>query len=190
MAWRKPRQGFDFSFTGKGSHEDTGGPVAHYVAANAYEKGVIATEQYYGRINAERFPAFVREHFPSMFKKGANPRRKLFLQDGDPSQNSVKARSAWDEVAARKFTILARSLDLNPIENIFHIVKWRLRQDALDQQITQEDFGAFSSRVKTTLETITIDVGDRTISPLARESMKLLNEKDIELNTSLVFTCS
>ena len=67
------------------------------------------------------------------FKKSANPRDKLFLQDNDPSQNSVKARFDWDEVGPRKFTIPARSLDLNPIENIFHIVKRRLRQDALDQ---------------------------------------------------------
>ena len=177
MAWRKPRQGFDFSFTGKGSQEDTGGPVAHYMAATAYEKGVIATEQYYGRINAEKFPAFVREHFASMFKKGANPRRKLFLQDGDSSQNSVKARSAWDEVAARKFTIPARSLDLNPIENTFHIVKCRLRQDALDQQITQEDFGAFSSRVKTTLETITIDVVDRTILSMGKRINEIVKRR-------------
>ena len=33
IAWRKPGQGFDFCFTGKGSHEDTGGNVAHFMAA-------------------------------------------------------------------------------------------------------------------------------------------------------------
>ena len=78
-----------------------------------------------------------------MFKKSANPKGKLFLQDGDPSQNTVKARSVWDEVGTRKFTILARSPYLSPIENIFYIVKRRLRQDAFDQQITQEDCAAF-----------------------------------------------
>ena len=120
MASRKPGQGFDFGFTGKGSHEGTGGTVAHFMAAIVYGKGVIAAEQYHGRINAEKFSSFVQEHFASMFKKSANPRGKLFPQDGHPSQNSVKARSAWDEVGARKFTIPARSPDLNPIENIFH----------------------------------------------------------------------
>ena len=144
MAWRKPGQGFDLGFTGKRSHEGTGGTVAHFMAAIAYGKGVIAAEQCHGRINAEKFSSFVHEHFASMFKKRTNPRGQLFLQDGDPSQNSVKARSAWDEVGARKFTIPARSPDLNPIENIFPIVKCRLRQDALDQHITQEDFAAFS----------------------------------------------
>ena len=72
MAWRKPGQGFDFSFTGKGSHEGTGGTVAHFMAATAYGKGVIAAEQYHGRINAEKFSSFVREHFACMPTQGGN----------------------------------------------------------------------------------------------------------------------
>ena len=177
MAWRKPGQGFDFGFTGKGSHEGTGGTVAHFMAAIAYGKGVIAAEQYHGRINAEKFSSFVREHFASMFKKSANPRGKLFLQDGDPSQNSVKARSAWDEVGDRKFTIPARNQDLNPIKNIFHIVKRRLRQDPLDQQITREDFATFSARVKTTLKMIPIDVEDRTILSMGKRINEIIKRK-------------
>ena len=90
MAWRNPGQGFDFGFTSKGSHEGTGGTAAHFMAAIVYGKGVIAAEQYHGRKNAEKFSSFVRENFCSIFKKSANPRRKLSPQDGDPSQNSVK----------------------------------------------------------------------------------------------------
>ena len=67
MAWRKPGQGFDFGFTGKGSHEGTGGNVADFMAAIAYGKGVIAAEQCHGRINAEKFSPFFCEHFASMF---------------------------------------------------------------------------------------------------------------------------
>ena len=63
-----------------------------------------------------------------MFEKISNPRLKLFLQDDYSSQNSVKARSAWDEVDARKFTIPLRSPDLN----IFHIDKDRFLEKALD----------------------------------------------------------
>ena len=39
-----------------------------------------------------------------LFKKCPNPKGKLFLQDGDPSQNSCKARSAWDKIGPRKFS--------------------------------------------------------------------------------------
>ena len=55
------------------------------MAAIAYGKGVVATEQYRARINAEKFSSYVCEHFASMFKKSSNPRGKLFLRDGDPS---------------------------------------------------------------------------------------------------------
>ena len=86
----QPEKGFDFGFFGKGSHKGTGETVAYFMTAIAYGKGVIAAEQYHRRINAEKFSSSVREHFASMFKKSANPRRKLFLQNGDPSQNSVR----------------------------------------------------------------------------------------------------
>ena len=100
---------------------------------------------------------------PAMFKKNCNERGKLLLQDDDPSQNSVKAWSAWDEVGTRKFTIAARSPDLIPIKNIFHTVKQRFCQDALNQKVTQEDFAVSSARIKTALELIPIDVMDRTM---------------------------
>ena len=40
MVWRKPGQ--ELGFTAKGSHEVTRGSVAHFMAAIAYGKGVIA----------------------------------------------------------------------------------------------------------------------------------------------------
>ena len=163
MVWRKPGQGLDFGFTAKGSHEGTGGNVAHFIAAIVYGKGVVAARRYFGRINADTFSSFVREHFASMFKKCPNPKGKLFLQDGDQSQNSCKARSAWDKIRARKFSIPARSPHLKPIENIFHIVKKKLHQDALEMKIEREDFEEFSARVKRKLESVPVDVVDITI---------------------------
>ena len=79
MVWRKPGQGLDFGFTAKGGHEGTGESVTHIVAAIAYGKGVIAAEQYFGRINADTYSSFVHEHFASIFKKCPNPKGKLFL---------------------------------------------------------------------------------------------------------------
>ena len=63
-----------------------------------------------------------------------NPTGKLFLQDGDRSQNSKKAKTALDEVGSRQFSIPPRSPDLNPIENIFNLVKAKLREDAFDKK--------------------------------------------------------
>ena len=94
--WRIPGQGLDFYFTGKRSHQGTGRKVPHFMAAIAYGKGVIAAEQYFGRINADTFSSFFHENFASMYKKCPNLRRKLFLQDGCSLQISCKSRSAWD----------------------------------------------------------------------------------------------
>ena len=133
------------------------------MAAIAYWKRVIAAEQYFGRIDADKFSSFVHEHFASMFKICPNPKGKLFLQDRDPSQNICKARSAWDKIGAQKFSILERSPDLNPMENIFHIVKKKLHQDDLEMKIERQDFEEFLARTKRTLKGVPIDVVDRAI---------------------------
>ena len=63
-----------------GSHEGTGGSMVDFMAAIAYGKGVIAAEQYFGRINANTFFSFVPEHFASMFKICRSPKGKLFCK--------------------------------------------------------------------------------------------------------------
>ena len=110
------------------------------------------------------------------------------MQDGDPSQNSVKSRSAWDEVETQKFTIPARTPDLNPIENI-NFANQRRRQDTFDQQITREDFAVFPARVMTTLELIPTDVVDKTNHFMGKRTNEIVKVKDRGLNTSFVFIC-
>ena len=118
MAWRKPGQRFYFSLTAKDVMKAQERMLLTLWQQLHMER-VIAAEQYHGRINAEKFSSFAFEHFARMFKKSANPRGKLFCQDGDPSQNSVKTRYAWHEVGARKFSIPARSSDLMILKTSF-----------------------------------------------------------------------
>ena len=82
MVWRKPGQGLDFGFTAKGSHEGTGGSVAHFMAAIAYGKGVIAAEQYFGRINADTFSSFVSEHLPACLRNVLTQKENCFSKMG------------------------------------------------------------------------------------------------------------
>ena len=100
------------------------------------------------------FPHFFVNILPACFKK-------VVTQGGNFSYRMV---------------ILHRTL-LNPIENIFHIVKWRLHQDALDQQITRKDFATFSARVRTTLESIPIDMVDRTILSMGKRINEIIKRK-------------
>ena len=109
---------------------------------------VVCCEQYYGNITGELFSDFVHEHFPVMFEKSANPKGKLFLQDGDPRQNSKKAKIALDAVDCQQFSIPARSPDANPIENFFNVIRSKLAEDAIQLNIIREDFTTFMYLLK------------------------------------------
>ena len=114
---------------------------------------------------------------PEAFAESAYPRGKLFLQDGDPSQNSAIARDALFEIGAQKFTIPARSPDLNPIENIFNIVKQKIRQDAIKKNIVFESWDSFCERVKLTIETTPNAVIDKTIESMKKRIDLIIKRK-------------
>ena len=82
MMWRKPGQGLDFGFTAKGSHEGTGGSVAHFMAAIAYGKGVIAAEHYFGRINADTFSSLLENTLPACLRNVLTQKENCFCKMG------------------------------------------------------------------------------------------------------------
>ena len=114
--------------------------MAHFFVAIAYNKGVILCKQYNEKLTGESFANFLKEFFPATFERSANAHGKLFLQDGDPRQVSRRAKQAMDEIGCRMFSIPARSPDLNPIENVFHLVRKNLHKDALNWEIKKETF--------------------------------------------------
>ena len=177
MAWRKPNEGLCLNCTSKGKKAGSGGRMAHFIVAIAYQKGVICCEQYQDRFTGVYFANFIRTHFESIFEKSANPRGKLFLQDGDPRQNSVPAKQAMNEVGARLFAIPPRSPDLNPIENFFHLVALKLHDDALQQNITKETYEEFSSRVKATMENYPVSDIDKIIASMDRRMSEIIRLK-------------
>ena len=177
MAWRRKGEGLKFGNTAKGSHEGTGGQVAHFICAIGYGKGMLLAEQYHGNLSGQMFQDFIQQHFPQAFENSGNPVGKLFLQDGDPSQNSRKARIALHSVGARQFKIPPRSPDINPIENIFHLVKKKLQKDALDNRITKENFEQFSERVRETLVNFAPEIIDNTIASMDKRIGLIIKAK-------------
>ena len=101
-----------------------------------------------------------------MSTKRKIPSGSLGLQDGDPRQNSKVAKAAWEKIGCEMFGIPARSPDLNPIENIFHIVRKQLKQDALDRKIEREKYEEFCTRVKETIQGISVELIDKTIGSM------------------------
>lgn len=168
LAWRRKKEALHPGCTAKGSHVGSGGNVAHFLVAIAYKRGVILCEQYHGKINGDMFSKFIEEHFPRTFESSANPRGKLFLQDGDPSQNSKKAKQSMDKIGVKKFNIPARSPDLNPIENVFNYVKVKLHEEALRKDIKHENFEQYSNRVKRSLLNCPVSYIDSTIESMGK----------------------
>ncbi len=119
----------------------------------------------------------MREQFPALFERSSNPKGKLFLQDGDPSQNSRKAQEAISQVGGKKFSIPARSPDLNPIENVFNNVKFQMREDALKNRITHETYSQFCARAKATLLNYSSEVIDRTIESMGKRVDMVIKAK-------------
>ena len=177
--WRKKAEGLLIDCTAKGRKEGTGRKMAKFFVAIAYGKGVIKCEPYEGHVNGAMFSEFIRTHFNDMFRKSANPEGKLFLQDGDPSQNSALAHLAIDFVGGKLFQIPARSPDLNPIENIFHIVSKQLHNDAQQKNITKESFEQFQRRVCFTLENVSGETIDKTIESMGRRINLVIESKGI-----------
>lgn len=164
--WRKKGEGL--LYTGKGSKDLPGGRRVHVMVAIAYGKGVILAEPY-EKMNGPFFSAFIKRHFNLCFAK-AGPkkhRKRLFIMDNDPSQSSKAANSALKSIEAELIKIPPRSPDLNPIENVFHIVKCNLRDEAISKRIEAETFSQFQERVVFALQRIPFDVIDRTIASLS-----------------------
>ena len=101
------------------------------------------------------FSQFVRDRFSHFFNKGNNQKGKLFLQDEDPPPRNCKiSQEAMNKIPYRLFMMPPRSPDLNPIENIFHLVGVFLRKDAIMKKIKRETYKQFCNRVLTQFLTL------------------------------------
>ena len=149
--WRKKSEGLRPDCTAKGRKAGTGGKVLKLMVAISYDSGVLVAEPY-EKMTGEYFAHFIEQQFEGMFQL-ANKER-IWVQDGDPCQNSKRAMVAMETTGATLLKIPPRSPDLNPIENFFHLVGKKLREDALARQITMETFATFRARVIRTIFSI------------------------------------
>ena len=166
--WRKKNEGLLAGCTAKGRKVGTGGKVVHVHAAISYGKGVVLAKPY-SHLSGKRFAKFVRKQFPAVFERcQISGQQRIFLQDGDPSQNSGRVNKVLGRLGVTVFNIPARSPDLNPIENVFKLLGDQLRDNALDQNIEREKFREFRRRVVKTLLGIPADVIDRIIASMPK----------------------
>ncbi len=170
--WRKKSEGLLQGCTSKGSKVGHGGMVAHYLVAISYGQGVLVCQQY-EKMNGKYFSSFVDEHFPILFAKSGKETH-LFIQDGDPSQNSKVVRESMQRCRAELLAIPARSPDINPIENIFHSIRNQLTMDAINEDIQHETYEEFCTRVTKTVMNFPASDIDRTIESMSKRMRMLI----------------
>ena len=176
-AWMKKGESLHHHCTTKGKKAGVNGRVAKFMCAISYQRGFIECYHYEEALNGEFCKSYIENGFPKMFAESPNPRGKLFLQDGDPSQNSALAKEAMDVVGCRLFKIPPRSPDLNPIENTFNNIRKKIREDAVKQKITKETYLQFCHRVKQTILNYSIQVIDRTIESMPKRVDAVIKNK-------------
>ena len=172
--WRKRNEVLKQGCTSKGKKVDSGGKVAHFMVSISYGKGVYFCEQF-EKMNGPYFSDFVKRRFRKLFRGSCNPSGKMFVQDGDPSQNSAAARKEMKKLGVEVHSIPPRSPDINPIENVFHLLDRKLRSEAVEQNITNESYKEFSARVKSTIENIPVEQIDKIIDTMPKRMRDIIS---------------
>ena len=173
--WKRADESLSLHCTAKGRKEGVNGTMAKFFVAIAHGKGVVGCTQYSGQMNGIKFAEIVEKNFPKWIKKTVDPTVRVFLQDGDPSQVSQVANIEWKKLGFESYTIPARSPDLNPIENFFHLIGKKLKEEA--QNLEKENYTAFCQRVKRTILNFDQEIIDRTIESMPRRLQAVIKRK-------------
>lgn len=166
--FRKKSEGL--SNTAKGSVCGTGGKYVRVIACISHGKGVVWASTY-EKMTGSTFANFVRENFNTIFERCGKASQNVYiwLQDGDKCQNSKEAREAMKEVHANMIQhIPPRSPDLNPIENVFNVVKKQLKDEAIEKDIEVESKEEYEERVLSALYNYPSSKIDRTIGSMEK----------------------
>jgi len=170
--YRKKGEGLAFGCTSKGKKEGTGGHYVKLIVAISYGKGVVLCEPYQ-KMSGAFFAQFISKHFKSALRR-ADKETDLFVQDGDPSQNSAVARAAMKKAKVQLLSIPPRSPELNAIENYFNVVSEQLRKDAILHQYTKESKPEFQARIIRTMKAIPQQVIDNTIGSIRSRLLQII----------------
>lgn len=163
--WRMVNEGLNFNCTSKGRKE--GKTVASFMVGMTYDKGVIMCVPIKGKVTGEYFAELIKTEIKEALANSAKSCKRI-LQDGDPSQNSKKARDELDRQNIRLFKIPPRSPDLNPIENLFNQVRRTIKDDSLKKQLLRESKEDFTARVRDLLLSYSVERINNLISSMPK----------------------
>ena len=84
-----------------------------------------------------------------------------------PKRQPLQGSKALNNIGAKMQVIPARSPDLNPIENLFHIVRKKMEAEILEKNITHQSWDEFD-RVKFNIWSVSREYVDKTIGSMSR----------------------
>ena len=91
--------------------------------------------------------------------------------------NSVAAKKALQSVKGISFSIPPRSPDINCIENFFHLIEMKLKENTIENNITEETMEEFTERVRNVIETYPVAQIDKVIETMDKRITMILNSK-------------
>ena len=101
----------------------------------------------------------------------------MFLEDGDPFQNSASARAAMQRMKSTLIKLCPRSPDLAVIENMFPMVSRMLKRQALQQQVRRQTFAQFKNRVISTFHSIPVKTENNLIRSMPKRIYMVIRNK-------------
>ena len=122
--WIKKSEDLEIGCVAKGRKEGTGGKVVKFIVAISYNKGVICCEPY-ERMCGHFFATSIKMNFTRLFMTADKGTNRLWIQHGDPSQNSGLARSAMRCANSSLIKLPPRSPNLKCIEGFSRNKLWR-----------------------------------------------------------------
>ena len=146
------------------------------MVAISFGHGVICCQPY-ERMSGRYFASFIDNNFDCLFTAADKGDRCLFVQDGDPSQNSALARAAMQRTNSTLIKLCLRSPDLACHENVFPIVGRMLKDQAKKDNICRETFEQFQSRVINTFFSIPVETINTLIRPMPKRMDIVIQSK-------------
>ena len=178
MTWRRPDEGL--KITTKGRKEGSGGKVAKFFVAVSYGKGVVMCHHHTWTINGKNFSNLIKEQFPKAFDNcGEKDGGRTFLMDGCPKQNAALCRDTWESKDYGLVKIPVRSPDLNIIENLFHLIRKQLAEDAKNQNIIQETYEEFIARIEKTFMEFPVQTVNNLINSMPKRLRMVIQKKGL-----------
>ena len=169
--WRLKNEALEFTAKGKKSEVQ----VKFFVGAR-HNAAVVLCERLTGRMIRKYYASIVQRCFHRALKKTMSPNAKRIFVDGDHSQNSKLIMAVIQQINGKFFQIPARSPDLNPIENLFHLARKDLNKDARNQHITTETMEQFADRVHCTLMNFKPELIDKIFETMLKRIVLIIKK--------------